>query len=42
MAIYGLAQSQADRTLVGDFTRLYIDSMYFTPNDDDVKVVAKE
>lgn len=32
MAIYGLAQSQADRTLVGDFTRSYIDSMYYTPN----------
>lgn len=34
MAIYGLAQSQADRSLVGDFTRLFIDSMYYTPKPD--------
>lgn len=35
MAIYGLAQSQADRSLVGDFTKSYIDSMYFTPKPKD-------
>ena len=30
-AIYGVAQSLPDRSIVGDFTRLYLDSMYFTP-----------
>lgn len=31
MAIYGVAQSLPDRSLVGDFTRFFIDSMYYTP-----------
>lgn len=31
MAVYGLAQSLPDRTLVGDITRLYLDAMYYTP-----------
>ncbi|GAB0097795.1 Sphingosine-1-phosphate lyase [Sergentomyia squamirostris] len=31
MAIYGVAQSLPDRSLVGDFTRLFIEAMYFTP-----------
>lgn len=31
MAIYGVAQSLPDRSLVGDFTRMFIDSMYYTP-----------
>lgn len=31
MAIYGVAQSLPDRSLVGDFTRMYLDSMYYTP-----------
>lgn len=33
MAIYGVAQSMPDRSLVGDFTRSYIDSMYYTPKE---------
>lgn len=31
MAIYGVAQSVPDRSLVDEFTRLYIDSTYYTP-----------
>uniref|UniRef100_A0A1L8E2I0 sphinganine-1-phosphate aldolase n=1 Tax=Nyssomyia neivai TaxID=330878 RepID=A0A1L8E2I0_9DIPT len=33
MAIYGVAQSLPDRSLVGDFTRFYLDAMYYTPVD---------
>ncbi|XP_050081819.1 sphingosine-1-phosphate lyase [Anopheles aquasalis] len=33
MAIYGIAQSLPDRALIGDFTRCFIDSMYYTPID---------
>lgn len=31
MALYGVAQSIPDRSIVGDFTRLFLDSLYFTP-----------
>lgn len=31
MAIYGVAQSLPDRSLVGDFTRVFLDAMYYTP-----------
>ena len=31
MAIYGLAQSIPDRSIVGEFTKLYLDSLSFTP-----------
>jgi sphinganine-1-phosphate aldolase len=31
MAMYGMTQSLPDRALVGDFTRIFIDSMYYTP-----------
>ena len=31
MAIYGVAQSLPDRSLIGDFTRCFLDSMYYTP-----------
>ena len=31
MAIYGLSQAIPDRSIVGDFTRLFLDSLYFTP-----------
>lgn len=34
MAVYGMAQSIPDRSIVGDITRLYLDSVYFTPKDD--------
>uniref|UniRef100_A0A182T279 sphinganine-1-phosphate aldolase n=1 Tax=Anopheles maculatus TaxID=74869 RepID=A0A182T279_9DIPT len=33
MAIYGVAQSVPDRELIGDFTKCFIDSMYYTPVD---------
>lgn len=31
MAIYGVAQTIPDRSLVGDITRCFLDSMYYTP-----------
>ncbi|XP_011206921.2 sphingosine-1-phosphate lyase [Bactrocera dorsalis] len=31
MAIYGMAQSIPDRSVVGDVTRAFLNSMYFTP-----------
>lgn len=31
MALYGVAQSIPDRSIVGDFTRIFLDSLYFTP-----------
>lgn len=31
MAIYGVAQGIPDRSIVGDFTKLYLDSLCFTP-----------
>lgn len=31
MALYGVAQSIPDRSIVGDFTKLFLDSIYFTP-----------
>jgi sphinganine-1-phosphate aldolase len=31
MAIYGVAQAVPDRAIVGDFTRCFLNSMYYTP-----------
>lgn len=31
MAIYGLAQNMPDRAVVGDVTRAFLSSMYYTP-----------
>lgn len=31
MALYGVAQAIPDRSIVGDFTKLFLDSNYFTP-----------
>lgn len=31
MAMYGMAQALPDRSLVGEITRCWIDSMYYTP-----------
>ncbi|XP_058061230.1 sphingosine-1-phosphate lyase [Anopheles bellator] len=33
MAIYGVAQSVPDRELIGEFTRCFIDSLFYTPVD---------
>lgn len=33
MAIYGVAQSLSDRSLVGDITRRFLDAMYYTPKE---------
>lgn len=35
MAIYGVAQTIPDRSLVGDITRCFLDSMYYTPAQDE-------
>lgn len=35
MAIYGVAQTIPDRSLVGDITRCFLDSMYYTPTQDE-------
>lgn len=32
MALYGVAQSISDRSLVGDFTRSFLDSMHYIPD----------
>lgn len=31
MAIYGVSQTIPDRSIVGDFTKLFLDSLVFTP-----------
>lgn len=31
LAMYGMSQSIPDRSIVGDFTRFFLDSMYYTP-----------
>lgn len=33
MALYGVSQTIPDRSIVGDFTRLFLDSLYFTPKN---------
>lgn len=33
MAVYGMAQSLPDRSLVGDLTKQFLNSMYFTPRN---------
>lgn len=30
-AIYGVSQTIPDRTIIGDFTKLFLDSLLFTP-----------
>lgn len=35
MALYGMSASVPDRSVVGDLTRLFLDSMYYT---DDGKI----
>lgn len=31
MALYGVAQAIPDRSIVGDFTKLFLDSLVYTP-----------
>ncbi|XP_076630200.1 sphingosine-1-phosphate lyase isoform X2 [Colletes latitarsis] len=33
LAIYGMSQNLSDRSIVGDFTKCFLDSMYYTPKD---------
>lgn len=35
MAVYGMAQSISDRSLVGDLTKEYLESMYYTPREEE-------
>ncbi|KAK0096393.1 hypothetical protein PV326_005629 [Microctonus aethiopoides] len=37
LALYGMSQKLPDRTVVSDLTRLFIDSMYFTPKEEEEK-----
>ncbi|KAL1132007.1 hypothetical protein AAG570_011617 [Ranatra chinensis] len=37
MAMYGMAQKLPDRAVVGDFTRLFLDAMYYIPKETYVK-----
>lgn len=41
MAVYGMAQSLPDRSLVTDFTRLYLNNMYFTPTKEIAAEIEK-
>lgn len=41
MAIYGVAQTIPDRRIVGDITRAFLDSMYYTPVQDSIKTNGK-
>ncbi|XP_050449057.1 sphingosine-1-phosphate lyase [Cataglyphis hispanica] len=34
LAMYGMSQSIPDRSVVGDFTRCFLDSMYYTKEDE--------
>ncbi|KAG6800804.1 sphingosine-1-phosphate lyase [Apis mellifera caucasica] len=35
-AIYGMSQSIPDRSIVGDFAKCFLDSMYFTPENETI------
>ncbi|BES93795.1 DegT/DnrJ/EryC1/StrS aminotransferase family [Nesidiocoris tenuis] len=37
MAVYGMSQAIADRSIVGDLTRVFIDFMYYTPKNKAVE-----
>lgn len=39
MAVYGMSQGIPDRSIVGEFTKLFIDSMYFTPKQEEKAVM---
>ncbi|XP_015439311.1 PREDICTED: sphingosine-1-phosphate lyase [Dufourea novaeangliae] len=36
LAMYGMTQTIPDRSIISDFTNCYLDSMYYTPNDEAV------
>lgn len=36
MAIYGVVQEVPDRSVVGDFTKIYLDSLIFTPTNNNI------
>ena len=39
-ALYGMSHSIPDRSIVGDFTRFFLDSMYYTPAEEGVNASA--
>lgn len=41
MAVYGVAQTIPDRALVGDFTRCFLNAMYYTPRVRSSDIVLK-
>lgn len=41
MAVYGVAQTIPDRALVGDFTRCFLNAMYYTPRTRNAEIVLK-
>ena len=34
--MYGMSQAIADRNVVGDITRYFLDAMYYTPNSKSI------
>lgn len=34
LAMYGMSQSIPDRSVVGDFTKCFLDSMYYTAGNE--------
>jgi sphinganine-1-phosphate aldolase len=36
--MYGMSHSIPDRSIVGDFTRFFLDSMYYTPAEEGVNM----
>ena len=39
--MYGMSQGLVDRSVVGDFTRYFLDSMYYTPKDTTINHAMK-
>jgi len=39
-ALYGMSHSIPDRSIVGDFTRFFLDSIYYTPAEEEVNASA--
>jgi hypothetical protein len=38
--MYGMSHSIPDRSIVGDFTRFFLDSVYYTPAEEGVNASA--
>lgn len=42
MAVYGISQAIPDRSVVGDFTKLWLDSLLFTPQQQQTSTTSKK